>query len=31
MNNQSSDEDEFIDKPLRSSINFSHTNRLLSF
>lgn len=31
MNNPSSDEDEYIDMPMRSSVNYSHTNRLLSF
>ena len=31
MNNLSSDEDEYIDKPLRSSVNFSHASRLLSY
>ena len=31
MNNLSSDEDEYIDKPMRSSVNLCHTNRLLSF
>ena len=31
MNNQSSDEDKYIDKSFRSSVNFSHNSRLLSF
>lgn len=31
MNNPSSEEDEYNDKPLRSSVNFCHKSRLFSF